>query len=587
MNFLKLKKDLVSFYNILLNEDKKSIKKQILYETIAISFEPLIVLIFGFFAVFVSTDTLQIIETNIYLKEIFNYFKFTDENTFFIVLITAIILIFIILTLLNFLIHTARIDLMFNLKVNLSNKLFYNSINQDWLFHVKNPKSVLTKKIKNDTTRAVDGVIATLISLFTNFVKLLVILGTLMIIKVEVASILIVSVMFFFLFLNFLLKKKLRNIGERISKLDGTILKHLLNSLSGIKNIILKNQQTFFTKKYKEFNLNFQKDVKNQQILYLLPPYLSKTIFFIILSIVIIIFKVNLESDIVKYSFIFTVFIYGFLKILNSASICYTNYGKIISNIPSFIIMKNDLEHKFEIKELPETTNDMFKNFLKLELRNIDFSYEESLVEIKKVNINLNKGDLIGITGPTGSGKSTLIDIILGLIKQSSGDILVNDQLINIINMKSWQKIITYVPQQSFFIEDTLTSNIAFGFDEGKIDFQKIKKCVKDSKLEELIEKQSNKLETIISDSGLNVSGGEKQRIAIARALYFDFEIIVLDEATNAMDHQIQSDILTNLKNLGKTIILISHTKEVLSLCDKVFFLQNGKIIKNNLSDYF
>jgi ATP-binding cassette, subfamily B, bacterial PglK len=587
MNFLKLKKDLVSFYNILLNEDKKSIKKQILYETIAISFEPLIVLIFGFFAVFVSTDTLQIIETNIYLKEIFNYFKFTDENTFFIVLITAIILIFIILTFLNFLINTARIDLMFNLKVNLSNKLFYNSINQDWLFHVKNPKSVLTKKIKNDTTRAVDGVIATLISLFTNFVKLLVILGTLMIIKVEVASILIVSVMFFFLFLNFLLKKKLRNIGESISKLDGTILKHLLNSLSGIKNIILKNQQTFFTKKYKEFNLNFQKDVKNQQILYLLPPYLSKTIFFIILSIVIIIFKVKLESDIVKYSFIFTVFIYGFLKILNSASICYTNYGKIISNIPSFIIMKKDLEHKFEIKELPETTNDMFKNFLKLELRNIDFSYEESLVEIKKVNINLNKGDLIGITGPTGSGKSTLIDIILGLIKQSSGDILVNDQLINIINMKSWQKIITYVPQQSFFIEDTLTSNIAFGFDEGKIDFQKIKKCVKDSKLEELIEKQSNKLETIISDSGLNVSGGEKQRIAIARALYFDFEIIVLDEATNAMDHQIQSDILTNLKNLGKTIILISHTKEVLSLCDKVFFLQNGKIIKNNLSDYF
>ena len=208
MNFLKLKKDLVSFYNILLNEDKKSIKKQILYETIAISFEPLIVLIFGFFAVFVSTDTLQIIETNIYLKEIFNYFKFTDENTFFIVLITAIILIFIILTFLNFLINTARIDLMFNLKVNLSNKLFYNSINQDWLFHVKNPKSVLTKKIKNDTTRAVDGVIATLISLFTNFVKLLVILGTLMIIKVEVASILIVSVMFFFSFFKFFIKKK-------------------------------------------------------------------------------------------------------------------------------------------------------------------------------------------------------------------------------------------------------------------------------------------------------------------------------------------------------------------------------------------
>ena len=222
--------------------------------------------------------------------------------------------------------------------------------------------------------------------------------------------------------------------------------------------------------------------------------------------------------------------------------------------------------------------NNSFTNFHQLKLVDINFKYpSRDKIIINKFNLTVNKGDFVGIKGTTGSGKTTLIDLITGLLEPSSGKILINNDPIN-FHLVSWRNQLAYIPQQIIMIDDTIEANVALGEEQHQINRERLLEAINKAKLRKFIEELPNGLNTIIGDRGIQVSGGQRQRIALARAFYYNRNILILDESTNSLDKKTEIEILEQIKMLkgDKTIIIISHDKNCFKYCDKVFEINNN-----------
>jgi ABC-type bacteriocin/lantibiotic exporter with double-glycine peptidase domain len=216
-----------------------------------------------------------------------------------------------------------------------------------------------------------------------------------------------------------------------------------------------------------------------------------------------------------------------------------------------------------------------------IELKDIEFFYPTSKnPALKNININVSKGEMIGFVGKSGSGKSTVIDIIMGLLEPSKGRFLVDGVSLDRKSVRQWQRLIGYVPQFIYLTDDTLKRNIAFGLNDNEIDDNAIKSALESAQLVEFVEQLPDGLETKLGERGIRLSGGQRQRIGIARALYHDPEILVLDEATSALDEITETQIIAAINRLhgSKTILLISHRSSTLSFCDRVFSVSSGYI---------
>ena len=225
--------------------------------------------------------------------------------------------------------------------------------------------------------------------------------------------------------------------------------------------------------------------------------------------------------------------------------------------------------------------NEIFSNNIKL--KNISFNYEtDKKIAVNNINIDIAKGKSVGLIGKSGSGKSTLVDIIIGLLEPSTGEIFIDDNNISIKKI-SWQKQLGYVPQEVYLLDDTIRNNITFGIEKEEIDEKLLSDVIEKSQLKNLINSLSNKLDTLIGDRGARLSGGEKQRIGIARALYNKPKVIVFDEATSSLDiyneNKILKEIYENKKD--KTLIIISHRNNTVKYCDLIYVMEDGKIIDN------
>jgi ATP-binding cassette subfamily C protein len=220
-------------------------------------------------------------------------------------------------------------------------------------------------------------------------------------------------------------------------------------------------------------------------------------------------------------------------------------------------------------------------------LREVSFSYPDSPgAAVKDVSLAIPKGSSVAFVGHSGAGKSTLVDLILGLFAPQKGRILVDGNDIQTMR-KSWQRCIGFVPQTIYLLDDSIRRNIAFGVEDGLIDDVKVMNAVRRAQLEKLVESLPHGLDTVTGERGVRLSGGERQRIGIARALYHEPEVLVLDEATSSLDSATENEITETLNRLGgeKTLIFIAHRLSTVKSCDRLFFMQNGTIVDSGTYD--
>ena len=258
-------------------------------------------------------------------------------------------------------------------------------------------------------------------------------------------------------------------------------------------------------------------------------------------------------------------------------------------SVSAFDSIKNELkiykknQHKLNITKISKNID--FNKSIKLE--NVFFSYKKKPSNvIDNVNLEIKKGEKVGFVGFTGSGKSTLIDILMGLIEPDKGKIFVDDKAIDNSNIKNWFSKISHVPQNIFLADTSIVENIAFGISKHKIDNSKIYNLLNECEMSEFVNNLPDKEFTNIGERGVQLSGGQRQRIGIARALYSDADLIILDEATSSLDGYTESKIIDNIikNNIDKTLVIISHRLDILSDCDNIFVLNDSKII--NSGDY-
>ena len=231
------------------------------------------------------------------------------------------------------------------------------------------------------------------------------------------------------------------------------------------------------------------------------------------------------------------------------------------------------------------------ESFETIEFRDVSFSYKnkKNIKILDSVNFKINKNDIIGIIGDSGSGKSTLLNILLGFLTPDSGSLKFNNSIVGEDNLSIRSKVF-YIPQQSFFLDDTIEKNIALGFNEDEIDRDLLNLSLHKAGLDNFIDNLHMGTKTIIGENGVKISGGQKQRISIARSFYHKREIVILDESTNALDEKNTTKIINEIKSLSfeKTFIIVSHQKDILTICNKILSLKEGKLeVKNVKRDNY
>jgi ABC-type multidrug transport system fused ATPase/permease subunit len=295
----------------------------------------------------------------------------------------------------------------------------------------------------------------------------------------------------------------------------------------------------------------------------------------------------SFDGDLASILPLLSVFALAGFKLLPGFQQIYYSFTTIRGNIAALENLKADLEASSESSQnklIHEVNDNLEKVLIKdsIKLKDIHFTYpniEEPT--LSGVNISVPAGKVIGLVGPSGSGKSTLIDIMLGLIEPSKGELSVDKTLINMENKRSWQNNLGFVAQRIFLSDSTIKENIAFGLSLEQIDNERVSRATAMAQLDDLIESLPEGIDTIVGERGVQLSGGQCQRIGIARALYHDAEVLIMDEATSSLDGLSEKLIMKAIHDLSgqKTIILIAHRLNTVKSCDIIYLLSEGKIL--------
>ena len=465
-------------------------------------------------------------------------------------------------------------------QAEIQRRLFKHYINQSLTFHNKRNSG----KLINNITKEIQIFYHVLMNTVILFSEIFIFFGisSLLIYYEPIAffSVVIVSSIVIY-FYNLITMNKLLKLGQVRQKEDGLIIQKIQQSLGGIREVKIYNRELGFFNLFKKSNEELYKISWLNQFIQKIPRLLVE--FSIIFSMIIVILTfINLNYNTNYIITVLGLFAVAAVRILPSLTRIYVSIQSIKFGLPAINLLSKELG---EIKTTSVTQIKNSQRFLfsnEINVKNVCFSYPEKKDEIfQGVNLNIKKGDFIGIQGISGSGKSTLVDIILGLLEPSKGQILVDGHDIK-KNTLGWQKNISYVPQNVFLTDDKLSRNIAFGINDKDTDLKKIKKAVEQAELDSYVSSLPRGLDTELGERGARLSGGQKQRIGIARALYNQQEILVLDETTSSLDSETEKKIFNTIKKLQKnrTVIIISHNKKLMDICKNIYSISNKQLIK-------
>lgn len=507
-------------------------------------------------------------------------FKFQRDIFFIFFLLLSLVLVYVIKS--SFLIYLSYRQNRFlsNLVASTSNKLFKKYLSKSYSFHLEKNSSELIKNIQIEITLFNKF----LTSIMTSFVEAsFVISVVLTLVFIEPYGTLLVGISYGMLTLLILkiTKRKLKIWGKLRQKVDSEIAKVALESFGGIKDLILLGRASFFNVIFSKSNFERANLNTKQTTISQIPRFLLELITILGLVSFIVVMILN-GKDSTKLISTLGVFVAASFRIIPSLNRIIISSQSIKYYEPSVNLIYNEIKDpdleklvEFDIKDF------YFKD--KICVKKLGFSFEDGTNIFNELSFQIKKGDMVGIIGKSGIGKSTLVDLLMGLYKPTLGEISI-DSIKDFQLSKSWKKQIGYVSQDIFLMDDSIRKNIAFGIQEDEIDDEKLSEIVKKSQLDEFVLNLKNGLETKVGERGVQISGGQKQRIGIARALYNNPEVLIFDEATSALDSTTEKDIINtiNVFKGKKTIIMIAHRKSTLKECDFIYEIQNKKIVKTS-----
>jgi ABC-type multidrug transport system fused ATPase/permease subunit len=516
-----------------------------------------------------------------FLIQLFNFLGHFTQNKLVILGMSLLVFVFIIKNSFLLFLSTRQASFIAKLSGEISLKLFKGYLNQPYSFHLNRNSSTLLRNLQGEIIQFTN-VSQAFIILASELSMVLASIFVLVIIEPIGAIFLAFFLITFTLIFHKITKNKLIKWGKQRQDTDGEINLNLTQGLTGIKVLKITNSEKFFYEKVNEQN-NKRVIVVTKQIALQYVPRLYLELLSIIGLSGLVIILVFQNKPIMVLLPVISIFVAAAFRMIPSVNRIMAGFQTIRYAQPVIELLYNEFEIiNKETIQIDNQNNDYFTFNDLIEINKLYFKYSSNgNTTISDISLKIKKGESVGFIGPSGSGKSTLIDLILGLLKPNQGDIFI-DGLSLKNNLHNWQKIIGYIPQTIFLIDDSIKNNIAFGIDNDIINIERLNNVIIQAQLESLILTLPNGIDTIVGEAGVRLSGGQRQRIGIARALYNNPEILVLDEATSSLDIETEKEVMKSIDafhNL-KTIIIVAHRLSTVKYCDKIYCLEKGEITK-------
>jgi HlyD family secretion protein len=515
---------------------------------------------------------------------LFDNFNLQSEKNFKFYLLILLILTNLFNIVINLYISWHSSKICEKIYQNLSNKLYTQHISREGISSFSNTFSDYVKIILHDLTEIKIRVFAPLIALNHKIFLIFFLFLTILVLQPKLVLIVTPVLLFLYWFLFKIIKKTSIKILEKTNNSVNKKIKILNESFFGFREILLLGLQNKFFSNFKVAGAEIEYYTSLSNILSYLPRLFIEFLVFCFIVVFLFLFSQDLGSNNLILPLVIVTAFAG-LKIIPALNQVYFNLMNIRNGIFYINKFKKEIksyygeENNNKIKYYASSRKNEYFIKKSIELKNIYLKYNNNYA-LKNLSCKFYTKNIIGIVGPSGSGKSSLIDVIIGFVSVIEGKFLVDGIPFKKNLIKYWQKNFFLVTQNIFLSNSTIAENIAFGVELKEIDINKVERVSKMLQLDKIIEKLPNKYFYKVNDMGIGFSNGEKQRISLARALYFDKNFLILDEATNALDSISENLILNYIKKIkNKTVILITHRLKTLKFCDQVILLDNGSLV--------
>ena len=464
---------------------------------------------------------------------------------------------------------------------SISKRLIEGYLHHPYSWFLSRNSADLGKTILSEVNHLILNGMKPLMELISRGVIIIALITLLIITDPKLALIVALSLGGPFTLVFYLARKYLNRIGNERLKSNQLRFTTISEVFGAIKEVKVGGLEQTYIKSFSDPAGIFARSQASSEIIGLLPRFILEAIAFggILLIILYLMSQRSSFNDIIP---ILSLFAFAGYRLMPALQLAYTSLTQLTFIGPSLDKLHDDLSN---LKQLNENQDRGVLPFNKtITLKNIHYNYPNtSRVALKNINLTIPIKSTIGLIGATGCGKTTTVDIILGLLKAQKGTLEVDGKVITEQNVRSWQHSIGYVPQHIYLSDDTIAANIAFGKQPENINEDIVKKTAKIANLHDfVIDELPEQYQTIIGERGIRLSGGQRQRIGIARALYHNPQLLILDEATIALDNETEKVVMDAVNNLSKnlTIILIAHRLNTVKICDKIYLLEKGKLKK-------
>ncbi len=536
--------------------------------------------ILPFMTVLVNPD---IIQTNFILKEIFVFadiFGVNNEEQFIVALGIIFLVLFITSLLFKALMTYAQARFILMREYSISKRLIENYLKHPYGWFLNQNSADLSKTILSEVSLVTGRALRPIMDLISKGMVVLLIVFLLITVNPKVTLIISTVLCLAYGALFFFFRDYLNKIGAKRLKSNELRYLSLSEILGSIKELKLMGMEKFFIKRFSNPAHTFARTSVVLDIISQLPRFALEGILFGTIISIFLYLITQTEGGFNDALPIISLYAFAGYRLFPAIQHIYVSLTKLAFIGPSVDEMVNDF--KDSTKYNLDQNQSPIELSESIVLKDLSFSYlDSSRSALRNINIAIPAKKKIGIIGHSGSGKTTLVDIILGLLEPKKGILKIDNKIISKNNIRSWQKSIGYVPQNIYLFDDTISANIAFHYDQNKINQENVEKAAKIANIHDFIMTElPKKYNTVIGEHGARLSGGQRQRIGVARALYHNPKLIILDEATSALDNDTEKKVMEMIENLPDdiTILIIAHRLTTIKKCEFVIELKNGEI---------
>ena len=524
----------------------------------------------------------ELVESNQYLNNIYNFFNFKKTENFLVFLGCLVVTTIVIRSSFNILVKYAKSRFSNMLGHHLASRLLANYLSRPYVFFLNENSSNLSKNVLGEVTQLLSGYITPFFNTATDVLVGLSICTVIILVDPLAAGIVTFSIGGLYGLIYLIVRKMLVKNGNIRLDANRARYKSTMEVMEGIKDVKLLGKERYFLEKFIKPSRKMAKANIRIKVIGAVPNSILNAVVDggIVIAVTIII---AFTSDFGKYLPVIGVYVLAGNRIMPRFKDLFNSFSSMRAYQPVVEMMLEHLSHVPEVPLPEKKANILPLEFEKeIRLKKITFTYpktDEPVIHCQSFNIK--KNTTVGFVGPTGCGKTTLVDIILGLLRPEKGDISIDGTKIDDSNMRNWQANLGYVPQSIYLSDDTITSNIAFGVDEKKIDMDAVKRAAWVANLADFVENElPYGYNTTVGERGVRLSGGQRQRLGIARALYTDPSVLVMDEATSALDGITEGVVMEAIEKLTgtKTIIIIAHRLTTLIKADVIYMMKKGRV---------